>query len=248
MTPYKFFSFIPVLLLAGCASTTHINEIGEGQYSAMRSGSLRTSQADLLSALYEDAKAFCEKKGLQVKVMGQSFDPGNLQIHRPAPYLGPTNTPEGAFAAGFNSTFFLTSGTMPSASVRFICVEKSVENDKIDEKRYVYIGTKASDSSEKYVDAASIRTDSQKRIVSFKELITYPRPQGVDIGINPPFYSTVTEVEINCRKQTVNRRTSRPFADKNGSHPLFEAVSLPPRPVSIKGIKYLEVIADKYCP
>ena len=209
---------------------------------------MRTSQADLFSALYEDAKVFCEKKGLQLKVMSQSFDPGNLQIHRPAPYMGPTNTPEGAFAAGFNSSFFYTTGSMPSASVRFVCVKKAEDAQKIDETRFIYIGTKNSDSSEKYVDAASIHIDSQKRIVSFNELISYPTPQGMDIGLNPPFYSTLTEVEINCRKQTVNRKTSQPFADKNGSNPIFEAVSLPPRPVSIKGIKYLEVIAEQYCP
>lgn len=214
-------------LLAGC-TTTHISEIGDGDYTAMLSGNLRSSEAEIFSAIFDDARAYCEKQGKKLKVISRRYDPGNLQMHRPGPYLGPVNSPGGAFAAGFNSTFMYTTGSEPSGTVNFKCVDSTESRAKtIDQNRFKYAGTRDSDKSEKYVDVDSIHWGPGKKSVLFNELITFPEPQiGTDdLNRQVQYQSFVKDMEINCTKRTVTQKKNHQLRihrrQRRASHAAF---------------------------
>lgn len=212
-------------LSAGCSfNTTHISEISEGQFIANLEGGRTSSRSALFSKIYEDAKVFCEKQGKKLKIINQEFDSGNLRVHKASPYVGPTNTPGGAFAAGFASTFSFTTGTAPSASVGFVCVEAtSVNNQELNKDRYILIDT-SKDGSSRYFDVFSVKPSERENILIFSELITHKEHKRSPEGLRG---SIIVTNEVDCRNNTIRPVTIQSFHSFDGSgQPLTKEIEL----------------------
>lgn len=195
------------LALSGCGSTS-VTKISDDTYMLTKEGNAYTSEATLLHTAYKRAAEVCAKDGLEVEILQESTDRGNLQVIRAAPYTGPVNSPGGAFAAGFASTYSTTVGAPPSATLRFRCV-KGAQPLNLDNYLKIY----ERKDRIRYLELPTMHKKGAGKIATYYEILVLNHPESTDAG--DKWSSMRVFNEMNCAKKTYEEKFIWAFESKN---------------------------------